>query len=179
MTRKGLFRYTRLMFGINCAPEMFQKLMEQMLSGCEGVLVYIDDIVVHAPTKEVHDKRLRNVLDRLREFNVLLNKDKCMFGVPQIRFIGHILTASGITPIHDHLAAVREFRTPLTGEEVRSFLGLVNYVGKFIPNLATVSEPLRKLTQKGVTFEWGSDQQRAFDLLKNGLANHQTTTTSY
>lgn len=65
MTRKGLFRYTRLI-GINCAPEIFQKLMEQILSGCEGVLNFIDDIVVYGPTKEIHDSRLRTVLDRIR-----------------------------------------------------------------------------------------------------------------
>lgn len=162
------------MFGISCAPEMFQKLMEQILSGCDGVLVYIDDIVVHAPNRESHDRRLRKVMNRLREFNVLLNKEKCVFGVSQIRFIGHNFTASGITPIHDHLSAVREFRSPTNNEEVRSYLGLVNYVGKFIPNLATVSEPLRQLTKKGASFEWGQKQQHAFDLLKSSLMNHST-----
>lgn len=174
MTRKGLYRYTRLMFGITCAPEMFQKLMEQILSGCEGVLIYLDDIVVHAPNKELHDRRLRKVMDRLREFNVLLNKEKCLFGVSQIRFIGHIFTASGVTPIHDHLAAVREFRAPTSNEEVRSYLGLVNYVGKFIPNLATISEPLRRLTKKGAPFEWGDEQRQSFESLKTGLMNHST-----
>lgn len=162
------------MFGITCAPEMFQKLMEQILSGCDGVLIYIDDIVVHAPNQELHDKRLRKVMDRFREFNVLLNKEKCVFGVSQIRFIGHIFTATGFTPIHDHLTAVREFREPTNNEEVRSYLGLVNYVGKFIPNLATVSEPLRRLTKKGASFEWGHEQREAFRLLKNGLLNHST-----
>lgn len=172
MTRKGLYRYTRLMFGITCAPEMFQKLMEQILSGCDGVLIFLDDIVVHAPDKELHDTRLRKVMNRLREYNVLLNREKCVFAVSQIRFIGHIFTASGVTPIHDHLAAVREFRAPTNNEEVRSYLGLVNYVGKYIPNLATVSEPLRRLTKKGVPFEWNQEQQHAFDLLKTSLSNH-------
>lgn len=174
LTRKGLYRYTRLMFGITCASEMFQKLMEQILSGCEWVLIYIDDIVVHAPNKETHDKRLRSVMNRLREFNVLLNKEKCEFGVPTIRFIGHNFTSTGVTPIHDHLAAVREFRAPTTNEEVRSYLGLINYVGKFIPNLATASEPLRRLTKKGVPFEWGNEQQQSFESLKTGLVNHST-----
>lgn len=172
MTRKGLYRYTRLMFGITCAPEMFQKLMEQILSGCDGVLIYIDDIVVHAPNKELHDMRLRKVLDRLREFDVLLNKEKCVFGVSQIKFVGHIFTAFGVTPIHDHLSAVRNFREPVMNEEVRSYLGLVNYVGKFIPNLATISEPLRRLTKKGSVFEWGQEQKESFEQLRESLLKH-------
>lgn len=123
MTRKGLFRYTRLMFGITCAPEIFQKLMEQILIGCEGVISYIDDIVVYAPTKEIHDVRLRKVLDRIREYNITLNKEKCRFGVEEIEFYGHILSMSGIKPKHDKVEAVKEFRTPVSAEEVRSFLG--------------------------------------------------------
>lgn len=171
MTRKGLFRYTRLMFGINCAPEIFQKLMEQILIGCEGVINFIDDIVVYAPTKELHDARLRKVLDRVREFNITLNKAKCKFGVTEIEFYGHILSAKGIKPKHDKLKAVKEFRAPTNAEEVRSFLGLVNYVGKFIPNLATISEPLRKLTKKDAHFMWQKEQQVAFDVLKQKLTD--------
>lgn len=174
MTRKGLFRYKRLMFGITCAPEIFQKLMEQILSGCQGVLIYIDDVVVHAPTKECHDERLRKVLDRLRELNVTLNKEKCKFGVTEVVFNGHRLSAVGIKPIYDHIKAVRDFREPTNSEETRSFLGLVNYVGKFIPNLATTSEPLRRLTKKDARFEWGTEQRKAFEKLKEHLTNHST-----
>lgn len=171
MTRKGLFRYTRLMFGINCAPEIFQKLMEQILSGCEGVLNFIDDIVVYGPTKEIHDSRLRAVLDRIRKFGITLNKEKCKFGATEIDFYGHSLSAAGIKPKHDKVKAVKEFRAPTSAEEVRSFLGLANYVGKFIPNLATISEPLRRLTKKDVNFEWGAEQQLAFDTLKEQLTS--------
>lgn len=171
MTRKGLFRYTRLMFGINCAPEIFQKLMEQILNGCEGVMIYIDDVVVHAPTKELHDARLKRIMDRFRQFKVVLNRDKCKFGVTEVNFIGHRLSASGIKPTFDKIEAVKSFREPKSMEETRSFLGLVNYVGKFIPNLATASEPLRQLTKKDANFEWGPKQQEAFEYLKQNLTN--------
>lgn len=153
-------------FDKESAPEIFQKLMEQMLCGCEGVINFIDDIIIHAPTKELHDARLRKVLTRLREFNVTLNKNKCKFGMTEIEFNSHILSASGIKPMHNKIEAVKQFREPASVEEVRSFLGLVNYVGKFIPNLATVSEPLRRLTKKEVPFEWNQEQQEAFDHLK-------------
>lgn len=158
------------MFGITCAPEIFQKIMEQVLCGCDGVLVYSDDIVVHAPTEELHNVRLRKVLHRLREFNVTLNKEKCKFAVNEIKFNGHRLSATGVKPLHDHISAVQNFRAPITMEEVRSFLGLVNYVGKFIPNLATESEPLRQLTKKGTHFEWKNE----FKNLKQSLSNHST-----
>ncbi|XP_055839723.1 uncharacterized protein K02A2.6-like [Episyrphus balteatus] len=174
MTRKGLFRYKRLMFGITCAPEIFQKLMEQILSSCDGVIIFIDDIVVFAPTKELHDLRLKKVLDRMRKFNVTLNKEKCEFAVSEISFNGHRLSGSGIKPMHDKLEAVKQFREPNDAEEVRSFLGLVNYVSKFIPNLATISEPLRRLTKKDVKFQWGCNQQKAFELLKQSLTHELT-----
>lgn len=174
MTRKGLFRYKRLMFGISCAPEIFQKLMEQILSGCEGIMIYIDDVVVHAPTKELHDTRLRKVLDRFRQYSMTLNKEKCKFGVAEIEFIGHRLSSAGLRPMHNKIEAVKQFREPKSSEEVRSFLGLVNYVGKFIPHLATISEPLRQLTKKEANFEWGPKQQESFEALKQSLVNNLT-----
>lgn len=174
ITKKGLFRYTRLMFGINCAPEMFQKIMEQILNGCDGCVVFIDDILIHGPTNEVHDSRVSTVLKRLKEFNVLLNKEKCAFGVPEIEFLGHHLSGEGIKPQHDKVVAVKTFRKPNTAEEVRSFLGLVNFVSKFIPHIATITEPLRKLTRQNNSFEWGEEQQQAFDQLKNYLTKAST-----
>lgn len=162
------------MFGINCAPEIFQKIMEQILNGCNGCFVYIDDIIIFGSTKEIHDEHLKKVLHRLKEFNVALNKEKCSFALSEIRFLGHNLSAAGIKPTNDKIIAIKQFREPNTAEEVRSFLGLVNFVGKFIPNLATVTEPLRKLTRQSNTFEWTEIQQKAFDQLKNHLSCEST-----
>lgn len=172
ITKKGRFRYTRLMFGINCAPEIFQKTIEQVLSGCEGCLVYIDDVVVFGATKDEHDMRLKKVLQRLDEFNVLLNKDKCVFCTTGLEFLGHRLSKDGITPTSDKIESIKKFREPITSEEVRSFLGLVNYVGKFIPNVATITEPLRNLTKTGVKFEWGDTQRNSFKQLKEMLSDN-------
>lgn len=174
ITKKGLFRYKRLMFGINCAPEIFQKIMERILAGCEGCLNYIDDIIVFAPTKEQHDERLHIVLQRLKDFNVTLNKQKCKIGATEIDFLGHHLSGEGIRPKHDKIIAITQFRAPSTSEETRSFLGLVNYVGKFIPNLATITEPLRRLTRHDTKFEWTKKQQQAFDSLKTHMVKDNT-----
>lgn len=174
ITKKGLFRYKRLMFGITCAPEIFQKIMEQILKGCDGCLNYMDDVIVFAPTKESHETRLRNVIQRLNEFNVTLNKEKCVYGVNEIDFLGHRLSSDGIKPTHDKILAIKQFREPHSTEEVRSFLGLVNYLGKFIPNLATVSEPLRRLIKDNANFEWNTEQQKSFEMLKGCISEEST-----
>lgn len=173
ITRKGMFRYTRLMFGIACAPEIFQKIMEQILAGCEGCLNYMDDIIIYGETLEQLNERAEKVLAVLKEYNVALNQQKCIFGVKELTFLGHKLSAEGIKPTHDKIKAIKDFRRPKTMEEVRSLLGLVNYVGKFIPDLATITEPLRMLTKKDTAFAWESEQQRAFEEITKSLAGER------
>lgn len=139
ITSKGLFRYKRLMFGISCAPEHFQKIIEKMLLPCEGVVNFIDDIVVFGHDKKEHDARLQHVLTVLKDNNVLLNKDKCAFNAQTIQFLGHELSPTGIKPLDKYIKAIELFRPPETVEEIQSFLGLINFVGKWIPNLSTHS----------------------------------------
>lgn len=171
MTRRGLFRYKRLMFGIACAPEIFQKVLEQILAGCEGCLNYMDDIIVYADTMEHLNERVQKVMKRLKEYNVQLNQEKCIFGAKELVFLGHKLSAEGIKPTHDKVESIRNFRQPANAEEVRSFLGLVNFVGQFIPNLATITEPLRNLTRKDTNFTWDSGRKAAFAELKQQLSS--------
>lgn len=174
ITRKGLFRYTRLMFGISCAPELFQKLMEQILCGCEGCLNFIDDIIVFGEDRKEHDTRLAKAQKTLEMNGVTLNDEKCSYGESEVKFLGHTLSENGVRADLDKLKAIRDFREPTTGEEVRSFLGLVNYVGKFIPDLATVTEPLRILMRQKQKFVWAKEQQKAFDQLKQNMMDPAT-----
>lgn len=92
-----------------------------------------------------------------------LNWDKCMFKVKELEFLGHNVTADGIHPSKVKTDAILSFRDPKNEAEIRSFLGLANYMNKFIPNLATIDEPLRKLTQKGTFFEWKPQHAEAFE----------------
>lgn len=170
ITRKGLYRYTRLMFGITCAKEMFQKIMEQILAGCQGCFNYVDDIIVYGENIEQLNMRVDKVLKACKDYNVVLNEDKCIYGVNELEFLGHKLTAYGVMPSEDKVAAIKNFRQPSSVEEVRSFLGLVNFVGKFIPNLATITEPLRLLTKKNTAFIWSQEHEFSFQKLKNSLA---------
>lgn len=174
ITKKGLYRYTRLMFGIVCAPEIFQQIMETILSGCKNCLNYMDDIVIYGETEKELVNHTNAVLHRLKEYNVLLNQEKCEFKQRRIRFLGHTFSSDGLDVNEVKVQAIKMFRPPNTVEEVRSFLGLVTYVSKFIPNLATVTDPLRKLTKKDTPFDWGDEQQNAFTQLKDQLSNPTT-----
>ena len=174
VTHKGLFRYKRLMFGISCAPEMYQRIIFQTLQGCTGVRNIFDDIVVHGATKEDHDRNLEGLLQRLSEKGLTLNFNKCQFNLSEIDFMGHLLTAREIGPEKTKIEAITEARRPETASEIRSFLGLVNFCARFIPDLATLTEPLRRLTKQGAKFDWDVDQENAFKTLKKKLTNAET-----
>ncbi|XP_055916795.1 uncharacterized protein K02A2.6-like [Eupeodes corollae] len=136
-------RYKRLLFGVNSAPEIFQKVMENLLAPCENAYNYLDDIIVYGRTEKEHDESLKVVLNIFKDFDVTLNKEKCLWKVQKLKFLGHILSTEGISPDADKIKTVQEFRPPQSKEETRSFLGLVTYLGKFVPDMADVTEPLR------------------------------------
>ena len=174
VTHCGLYRYKRLLFGINAAPEIYQHEIHKVIQGVPGTANVSDDIIVHGATQEEHDERLRQTLSRLKDVGLTVNADKCVFGVSEMVFLGHKLTSRGIDPAKEKVKAVAEVREPQTATEVRSFLGLVNFCARFIPNFATVAEPLRRLTRKNAHFQFGTEQKRAFHTLKESLMNAQT-----
>ncbi|XP_041786794.1 uncharacterized protein K02A2.6-like [Anopheles merus] len=171
MTNKGLMRFKRLMFGINCVPEIFQRIMTQMLLGIAGVVIYIDDIVIAGKDKVEHDSRLKQVLEILGKNNATLNKDKCSIEVKELEILGYNISASGIGPTEAKIEAIKNFRKPITKEVTRSFLGLVNFVGQFIHHLSSRSEPLRKFI-RGEIEVFGKEQEAAFDDLRLELSNN-------
>lgn len=142
---------------------MFQKVLEQILAGCPYTINFIDDIIIAGKTEQEHDEALNLVLERLKQNGILLNQSKCAFKMSEIDFLGHRFNENGMAASPSKVDAIRSFRPPTTGEEVRSFLGLVNYVGSFIPDLATVSFPLRELTKQNVAFRWSAQEQKAFE----------------
>lgn len=174
-THKGLFRYKRLMFGINCAPEIFQQTMDTILADLIKYLIdFIDDILVFGKNQNSHDRALNKTLTRLKENNLELNDKKCIYSVPEVVFVGHLISKDGIRPTQDKVEAVRNFRQPETAEEVRSFLGLVNYVARFAPNVSSIGAPLWDLTKKGVDFEWTKRHGEAFSQLKKLITSSET-----
>ena len=172
-TQKGLYQYTRLMFGVSAAPEIYQHVIQQVLQGCPGARNISDDIIVFGKTRHEHDQNLDMVLQRLQQSGLTLNQEKCIFGVSNLTFFGHEVSASGVSPDIKKVEAIREARVPNNAAEVRSFLGLATYCSRFIPDFATVTEPLRLLTRKDIPWRWNSVHQTAFDNLKKLLTDSQ------
>ncbi|XP_062542448.1 uncharacterized protein K02A2.6-like [Armigeres subalbatus] len=173
VTPKAYYRFKRLMFGMNCSAEIFQRELERILKGLDGIRHFIDDVLVFGRNKAEHDRRLSALLKRLEEYGLTINMSKCQFGRSSVTFMEHELQENGILPAHGKLATIKSFRHPESAEEVRSFLGLANYVGKFIPKLASISTPLREMIQDGARFRWTDDTQKAFDAIKAALSNPQ------
>lgn len=166
ITHRGLYRYRRLMFGVTSAPEKYQKIISDVLAGSSGVANIADDLVIYGTDLEEHDSNLRKVLTQLEEQGLTVNGDKCQFRLPRLAFFGHELSARGIAPSEEKIAAVVNARPPQNVSEVRSFVQLVQYSAKFIPDFAQAAEPLRRLLRKGEPFVWGPEQGDAFHKLK-------------
>ena len=174
-THCGLYRYKRLLFGVCSASEQYQHEIASALAGIEGAdNILSDDNIVHGPDQETHDQRLHEVMKRLRGGGLTLNPDKCQFNMDRLIFMGILLSEKGIGPTQDRVKAVVEAREPQNMSEIKSFLGLVGFSSRFIPQFATISEPLRKLTRKGVPFVFGAEQRKAFNVLKQSLAEAAT-----
>ncbi|CAB3244910.1 unnamed protein product [Arctia plantaginis] len=139
-----------------------------------------DDIVVFGRDMKESQTRLEHVLTVLRDNNVLLNKSKCVFNGKSIQFLGHELSASGVKPLDKYIKTIETFRSPETIEEIQSFLGLINFVGKWIPNLSTLTEPIRQLLRQkvhknaNITAFWHNPQAEAFAKLKDCLSKIPT-----
>ena len=142
------YRFNRLPFGISSAPEHFQRRMAELLKVIDGVVCLVDGILIHGKTQQEHDERLTAVLHRLRDVNLTLNGEKCKFSCPQVSFLGQTLSAAGIQPDSEKVAAILELREPKDVPELRRFLGMVNQLMNFTPHLAEMTKPLRDLLSK-------------------------------
>lgn len=159
MTPFGRYRFNRVPFGINSAPEMFQRNMVQIFGDLPNVLVYFDDIIVMGNTLEEHDVTLSNVLERARINGVKFNPDKVQYRQEQVEFMGHIISENKIQPQKKHLEAIRDIKTPTDKAGVLRILGLFKYLAKFIPDLSARSANLRELTKNDVKFTWSKEHE--------------------
>ncbi|XP_077538135.1 uncharacterized protein LOC144150167 [Haemaphysalis longicornis] len=165
VTHEGLFRFKRVCFGLASAPAVFQKMMSQILKNCRNVVCYLDDILVWGKTQAEHDASLVEVLTCIANSGMKLN-DKCLFSVKELDFLGHKISAEGISPLESKVKAIVHAPAPTDIKSLQSFLGLAGYYAKFIKNYAEIVEPLRLMLRKGQTFCWSDDAQRSFDQLK-------------
>ena len=175
VTQNGLYEFTRMPFGLKTAPATFQRAMEVILAGLtfEICLCYLDDVIVFGKTLTEHNDRLKTVLTRFRDNNLRVKLAKCVFASPQVTYLGHCISQQGVSPDPTKLTAVAEISLPSNIKEVRTFLGLTGYYRRFIPNYATVAQPLTKLTSKEYcnNFVWTDECTAAFDKLKQLLCS--------
>ena len=169
ITPFGRYFYKRLPMGISSAPEIYSLKMATVLEGLDGVLNLMDDICIVGSTQAEHDERLHKVLQRLGGAGVTLNSKKCVFSARSLPYLGFIVDADGIRPDPKKLQAIQDYPQPKSPTEVRRFLGMVNQLAKFVPNLSDVTGPLRKLVCKDVVFQWETCQEKAFSSLKQIL----------
>ena len=157
-------------FGIKSAQEVFQKRMHQCFGDLPGVETDIDDILVWGHTEADHNQRLKAVLQRCKEVNLTLNRDKCQFGMSQVTYLGHVINAQGISPDPERVRAITEMPPPQDKKGVERLLGVLNYVAKFIPDMSSITQPIRELLKKEVQFIWEWEQEEAFQKIKEKLS---------
>lgn len=170
LTHSGRFRYLRLPQGLCSSPEIFTAEMNRILEGVEGVIIHMDDVLVFGENKDQHDSRLKIVLDKLNEAGMILNRNKCKFGVSSVEFLGHIIDSSGIHA-GPRIQGIIDFPIPKNVSAIRSFLGMANQYAKFSPELADATQSLRLLLRKDTPWHWSHDQEKSFHKVKTIFEN--------
>ena len=170
-THQGLYRYTRMPFGISSAPAIFQRTMDTILQGIPNVICYIDDILVTGSTEENHLSNLSDVLCRLEKYGLKAKKIKCEFMMESVEYLGHKISAQGIHPLEAKKEAILQAPQPENLQQLRSYLGLLNYYGKFMKNLSAIAHPLYRLLQNNVEWNWDDNCTQAFQETKESLTS--------
>ncbi|XP_055527930.1 uncharacterized protein K02A2.6-like [Wyeomyia smithii] len=168
-THKGLYRFNRLFPGVKCAPGAFQQIMDAMLSGLPCTSPYLDDILVGGRTVEEHNQNLNCVLQRLQEYGFTVKFEKCRFFMRQVKYLGQLLDTEGVRPDPDKVKAIVNMPPPHDVPTLRSYLGAINYYGKYIREMRTLRQPLDELLKESTSFQWTDTQQRSFDRFKEIL----------
>ncbi|XP_058447835.1 uncharacterized protein LOC131428145 [Malaya genurostris] len=163
----GRYCCKRLPFGLASAPEVFQKIMQDTLDGLDGVEYSMDDILIHAESLSQLKDITENVIRRLHEKGLKLNKEKCVFNQSKAKFLGHLVSKDGLSADPDKLDAVRRLNTPTNKQELQRALEMITYLAKFVPNLSKITEPLRRLLAKDAAWVWEVEQEKAFQDIKN------------
>lgn len=172
-THRGLYQYTRLPFGVASAPAIFQAAMEQVLQGLDGVVCFLDDMLISGKTESEHLARLDAVLQRLEQNGLRLKLTKCEFMEPRVKYLGYIVDSEGLHPTPEKVQAVKDAPKPKNVQELRSFLGMLQYYARFLPNLSSVIHPLNALLSSYTPWKWTHECNEAFKAAKDQLVSAQ------
>ncbi|CAA7018064.1 unnamed protein product [Microthlaspi erraticum] len=170
-TRYGHFEFVVMPFGLTNAPAAFMRLMNDVFREYLDVfvIIFIDDILVYSRSQEEHATHLRLVLEKLREQKLFAKLSKCSFWQREMGFLGHIVSAEGVSVDPAKIEAIRDWPRPSSATEIRSFLGLAGYYRRFVKGFATMAQPMTKLTGKDVPFVWSAECEESFSQLKEML----------
>ncbi|KAJ9556477.1 hypothetical protein OSB04_011091 [Centaurea solstitialis] len=172
-TRYGHYEFLVMSFGLTNAPAAFMDLMNRVCRPYldKFVIVFIDDILIYSKTAEEHGDHLRKILEMLKRERLYAKFSKCEFWLKEVQFLGHVVTQEGIKVDPAKIEAIKDWESPKSPSEVRSFLGLAGYYRRFIEHFSAIATPLTELTRKDVKFEWTSTCEYAFNNLKGKLTS--------
>ena len=171
----GLFEFLRMPFGLRNAAQTFQRFIDHVLRDLDFCYTYIDDILVASKDHVEHEKHLRKLFKGLNEYDLILNSGKCIFGKSEVKFLGYIVDDQGIRPDPERVEAIKNFPKPINLKNLRQFLGSVNFYRRFMPEAAKIQHQLNAQLcgskKNNSPIVWTEDLERAFNDLKNALAN--------
>ena len=172
----GLFEFPYMSFGLRNAAQTFQRFIDEALRGLDFTYAYIDDILIASASPAEHEHHLRLLFKRLSEYGVLVNSSKCVFGVSEVKFLGHTINANGTRPLKDKVDAILSFPQPANIKQLRQFLGMINFYRRFLPSAArlqaTLNDVLAGADTKGkMLIGWTPDLINSFEKCKDSLAH--------
>lgn len=162
----GRYKFKRLPYGLNCSTEIFSKILIDTFSDIQGVVIFVDDLMIYAPDIETHNSILEKVLTRARSVNLKFNRDKCQFAKNEIKFLGQIFNSQGMSPDNDKIQAITEMPIPKCQKDLQRFLGMINFLSPYIKNMSDETQVLRKLLKKDIIWSWEQCHNIAFSRLK-------------
>jgi hypothetical protein len=170
-TPNGRYRFKRLPFGIHSAQEVFHKRIYQSFSDINKIETDIDDILVWGTNGKEHNDSLIKCLDRAEEIGMTMNIDKCEFKTTELTYLGHRLTQEGVHADEEKIKAICKMPIPEDKKAIQRFLGMTNYIAKFLPNLSEVTAPLRQLLKKNALWKWTETHTEVFNTMKKMLVS--------
>ena len=172
----GLYEYLKMPYGLRKASQTFQRFKDEIFRDIPFIFIYIDDLLIASKDEEEHEIHIKIVLEKLAQYGILVNLEKCKFFQDKLEYLGHQITSTGIAPLPEKVEAIRSFPEPESQNQLRRFLGMVNFYHRFIPNCASILAPLNALVidkKKGskAQVKMDGEARTAFNLVKEKLAN--------
>lgn len=173
ITPFGIYKFLRMPFGLRNAPSTFQRLIDKFRVSLSQIklLAYLDDLIVFSASYQQHISDLREVFTKMRDYNFVINRDKCQFGCTSIKYLGHLITSEGLQVDPEKVAAILDRPPPSNEKHLLSFLQTCSWYRRFMKDFSNIAEPLTKLTKKKAIWTWGPEQERAYNELKNRLSS--------